>query len=151
MSSSGQTTLMECDAPEPPLDLCSSASTGRKRKRTPDAQSIEDVFTTWQAATGRSGTVLDTKRRAKIKAALELYPLADVLDAVQGWQNDPFYCGQNDRRKVYNELTLLLRDAEHVERFRDMARAPKTVDRSRKATRQNGHDVRRAFAMGEMQ
>lgn len=131
------------------LDLGFSAPPSPSLRGTQEA--VAAVFASWQAATGRTGTRLDAKRASKIRSALALYPLEDVLDAVRGWQNDSFYCGENDRGRVYNEITMLLRDAEHVERFRDMARAPKTIDRGRKAARKRGHEVRRAFAMGEME
>jgi len=82
------------------------------------------VFDTWVAATGRQAgrTKLDEKRRRRIRTALDAYPTEDIVDAVVGWKHDPFYCGENDRGKTYNDIELLLRDAEHIERFRDMAR-----------------------------
>ena len=49
-----------------------------------------------------------------------------LLDAVVGWRHEPFYCGENDRGRAFNDLGLLLRDAEHVERFRDLARQEAT-------------------------
>lgn len=113
---------------------------------------VDDVFAAWKVATGRERVALDDKRKRKIVAALKLYPVDDVLDAVRGWQNDPFYCGENDRHTIYNEITLLLRDAEHIERFRDMwRRGKKAVTPTKQQTRQTAHDVRRAFALGEMQ
>jgi hypothetical protein len=89
---------------------------------------VGNVFAAWVSATGRDAarTKLDDKRRRLITNALDGYPVEDVLDAVVGWQHDPFYRGDNDRGKTYNDLGLLLRDAEHVERFRDMARAGAT-------------------------
>lgn len=110
----------------------------------------QQVFAAWQEATGRQGTRLDTKRATKIRLALSMYPLADILDAVRGWQNDPFYCGQNDRQRPYNELTLLLRDAEHIERFRDMARAPSVQRVGQKAARSQNGDLWSRLAQGAM-
>lgn len=78
------------------------------------------VFDTWKAATERNGnTRLDRKRLAKIREALGTYPLGEVLDAVEGWQFVPHFRGENDRQTIFDELTLLLRDAEHIEKFRD--------------------------------
>ena len=57
---------------------------------------------------------------------MKAHPGEDVLDAVVGWRHDPFYCGENDRGRAFNDLGLLLRDAEHVERFRDLARQQAT-------------------------
>jgi hypothetical protein len=81
------------------------------------------VFDAWKDSTGKARAQLDDKRRRRIKAALRSYPLADVLDAVRGWANSPHHRGGNEQGTVYNELTLLLRDAEHIERFRDFWRA----------------------------
>lgn len=84
---------------------------------------MERVFEAWKQSTNRTAaTVLDKKRRALITAALRLYPLEDVLDAVRGWENSPYHRGENESGIVYNDLNLLLRGAANVERFRDLAR-----------------------------
>lgn len=81
------------------------------------------VFEAWVEATGRTDrTVLSPKRDRLIRRALADYPIDDVLDAVRGWRNSPHHCGQNDRGTTYNALELLLRDAEHIEQFRDLER-----------------------------
>lgn len=67
--------------------------------------------------------MLDDKRKALIGAALGDYPLEDCLDAVRGWRRSEFHCGENPGQKVHNDLQLLLRDAAHLERFRDLERA----------------------------
>jgi hypothetical protein len=36
--------------------------------------------------------------------------------------NDPFNRGENDRGRAYNDLGLILRDAAHIEYFRDLCR-----------------------------
>ena len=89
------------------------------------ARPIDDitaVFVAWQEATRKHRARLDPKRRRRIREALKHYPLADVLDAVQGWQHSPHHIGQNPSGAVYNDLDLLLRDAEHLEKFRDLWR-----------------------------
>ena len=90
---------------------------------------VRVVFDAWVDATGKDSgrTRLDEKRRRTIGRALEAHPIEDVLDAVVGWRHDAFYCGENDRGRAFNDLGLLLRDAEHVERFRDMARREATT------------------------
>lgn len=98
----------------------------------PEVSSDDDVtavFEAWLEATNRTGaTRLDPKRRRLITAALKGYPRRDVIDAVRGWRNSPHHCGDNDNRTVYNDLGLLLRDSEHIERFRDLERrAPSTT------------------------
>ncbi|MGH9066791.1 MAG: hypothetical protein ACRD0J_04765 [Acidimicrobiales bacterium] len=89
-----------------------------------DPDQVAAVFDAWVEATKRSSarTLLDAKRQTVISKALVAYPLADVLDAVRGWQASPFHRGDNAQRRAYNDLSLLLRDADHIERFRDLAR-----------------------------
>lgn len=84
---------------------------------------VETVFDAWKLSTHRNGsTNLSPKRRRLIAQALRDYSLADVLDAVRGWSKSPFHAGQNEQHKVYNDLELVLRDAQHVEQFRDLER-----------------------------
>jgi hypothetical protein len=87
------------------------------RKQTPlppNSAEVQRVFDTWIESTGRTGrTRLDGKRRKAIQRALSDYPVPDVLDAVRGWVNDSW-----PERVRFNDLTQLLRDAEHIEKFR---------------------------------
>lgn len=82
------------------------------------------VFDAWLESTKKNPlrTNFDAKRQRVIRQALKSYPLEDVLDAVRGWRHSPFHCGQNDARKVYNEIELLLRDSAQIEKFRDLER-----------------------------
>lgn len=86
---------------------------------------VDVVFNAWVEATGKDKkrTKLDASRRRRIEWALENYPLDDVLDAVRGWRNSSFHAGQNKDGRVYNDLTLLLRDATKLEMFRDCERS----------------------------
>lgn len=90
---------------------------------TSSTERVDQVFEAWKKAAGKNGaTVLSPKRRQKIQQALKAYPIEDVLDAVWGWRNSPHHCGANESGTVYNELELLLRDAAHIEKFRDLKR-----------------------------
>ena len=73
-------------------------------------------------STGHTGCQLDEKRARKIRARLAEFPLDDVLDAVRGWDRDPW-----EGRRGQNELVILLRDAGQVEKFRDLWRKPAVV------------------------
>lgn len=96
---------------------------------------IEQVFHAWLTSTERTDrTLLDEKRRRLIQAALKHYPLEDVLDAVDGWRFDAHHRGDNDRRRPYNDLELLLRDAKHIEQFRNFKRVPTTLGMPMKRT-----------------
>lgn len=80
---------------------------------------VERIFAAWVKSTGREKCQLDAKRRKLITQALAGYPPEDVVAAVRGWEAFPHNRGENERKTVYNDLSLLLRDAEHIERFRD--------------------------------
>lgn len=96
-----------------------------------DDEPIEDavstIFDAWCLATDRPGARLTgktgAKRRRVIEAALADYSAADLLLAVYGWRHFPHNRGENERQTVYNDIELLLRDAAHIERFRDAERA----------------------------
>ncbi len=99
-----------------------SVEQARPEPGAPDPVAV--VFEAWKQSTGRPranlGGATGRKRRALIQRALKDYPLEDVLAAVQGWKRSAHHRGENSRRTVYNDLELLLRDAEHIERFRDL-------------------------------
>lgn len=99
---------------------------------------VELVFSAWLASTKKTArTVLDSKRRSVITAALKTHPLEDVLDAVRGWENSPHHRGENAERKVWNDLGLLLRDAGKIEQFRDLSRGPRLTGKPGRAV--NGY------------
>jgi hypothetical protein len=112
-------------APTRARDLRQEEEAG-KASPSPSARADrERVFAEWLSVAGKTGrTVLDAKRRRLIDKALIAYPVDDVLDAVRGWRHSPHHRGENDTGTVYNDLGLLLRDGEHIERFRDFERNP---------------------------
>lgn len=111
--SQGPQTVIEPTAE--PLDLVAEPLRG------PDP--VSAVFDAWRASTRRTAaTVLDAKRRKLIENALRTYPVDEVIDAVTGWQHSGYHRGENAAHRPYNDLGLLLRDAEHIERFRMMSR-----------------------------
>lgn len=102
--------------PQPPRSVALVPVANGVAKASP----IEQVFEAWQEAAGKRKAVLDPKRRALIAKALKAYSVDDLIDAVRGWQHSPHHRGENPSATVYNDLGLLLRDAEHIERFRDL-------------------------------
>lgn len=94
-----------------------------------DRDIVKLVFTTWLDSTGKDATrtKLDNIRLARIRWALGNYPQEDVLDAVRGWEYSDFHTGANSQRKTYNDLTLLLRNSEKLEYFRDLYRDRKPL------------------------
>lgn len=104
----------------------------RPRKRTPAAAhrtadipdgEVAKVFEAWKEHAGKTNRiVLDEKRTRLIRKLLGSYPLDEALLAVEGWKYHPFYNGDTYGR-VWSELHIVLRDAHHIEMFRDIAAA----------------------------
>jgi hypothetical protein len=80
---------------------------------------VREVFDLWRSETGHDRAILDSKREARIKWALENYPPDDIADAIRGAAASPFHQGQNPRGKRFDDLDLIFRDAKHLEDFRD--------------------------------
>ena len=100
----------------------SSPAEGRRLVAAPDTGAIRRVFDAWVAATGRTQAKLTDSRRRAIARALRDYSERDLIDAVGAWKRDAFYAGRNDRRTVYNDIELILRDARRIEHFLFLAR-----------------------------
>lgn len=94
------------------------------RRRTEVVTAVWDAYTTTRTRVlgPRSTAKLTGARRDLILRRAREYPVADLIDAVQGWQHSPHNRGDNDRDQPYCDLELLLRDAAHIERFRDLQR-----------------------------
>lgn len=82
-----------------------------------------DVFTVWNhwletlRYNSKTRVVMSDKRRKKIEAALKNYDVQTCLDAINGCANSDFHQGRNGRGTKYDDIELILRDSEHIERF----------------------------------
>lgn len=125
-------TEADTESENPPDPPSSTALAVVPNGSSPAATSdVDTVWDAWLQATGRTRSVLDDRRQRIIRNALKRYPLTDVVDAVRGWRNSPHHRGENDRSTVYNDLELLLRDTQHIERFRDLERSGPGVSKPR--------------------
>jgi hypothetical protein len=107
-------------SPPPPAP----SQNGHSSKAADTAGIVQRVFEAWKATLpSASRHELTDARSHVIKAALKRYPLADVLDAVCGWTNDPW-----PERAQHNDITQLLwmgskrKPANVLEKMRDLAR-----------------------------
>lgn len=65
------------------------------------------------------------KERKLIAARLrEGYSMEDLCQAIDGNHRDPFCCGDNARGKQYHNLSLIVRDSDHVRDYIEVANAP---------------------------
>jgi hypothetical protein len=83
------------------------------------------VFTHWVTTLRNTGRgvkpVLSDERRRKIRKALDMYGLDTCLAAIDGCAKSAFHMGANARTKRYDDISLILRDAKHIEMFADLA------------------------------
>jgi hypothetical protein len=82
------------------------------------AEAVAEVFEHWRIIMGHSRARLDAVRAKVIKARLtDGYSVEDLCLAVDGCCASAFHMGDNDRQQVFDSITLILRDADHVDKF----------------------------------
>jgi hypothetical protein len=113
-----------------------------RRSAPPDRDVVAEVFTYWQKVMASPRSQLDDKRRKAIKGALKLYEPRQVCEAILGCSRSAWYMGENDRRQKYNGLDLILRDAEHIDKFMELA--------SKRATGPESIEDRNARILAEL-
>lgn len=81
-------------------------------------EAIERLFERWKATMEHPRARLDTKRERAIRAMLAVgYSVEDLELAIFGCSVSPFHQGQNDRGAKFDDIALICRDAEHVDKF----------------------------------
>jgi hypothetical protein len=113
-----------------------------RRDAAPDRDVVAEVFAYWQKVMQSPKSQLDDKRRKAIKAALKLYEPRQVCEAILGCSRSAWHMGENDRRAKFNGLDLILRDAEHIDKFIELA--------SKRTTGAESIDQRNARIMAEL-
>ncbi|QBR84713.1 hypothetical protein E3983_10260 [Legionella israelensis] len=79
---------------------------------------IQEIFQYWQEIMNHPKAKLDKKRKKIIKDALELgYSIGELKQAIDGCSKTPHNMGKNDRHQIYDDIGLILRDSDHIERF----------------------------------
>lgn len=101
----------------------------RLRVSLPQASAaVERVFEHWVFMLGKNPKrcALGPDRRKVISKALSLYDEDTLLLAIEGCAASAWHRGENDRGGEYTDLTLILRDEAHIERFADEGEALRT-------------------------
>lgn len=76
------------------------------------------VFDHWRTVMNSPHTNLSPDRKEVIIDRLrEGWTVGELKYAIDGCASSNFHMGQNDRQAVYNQITIIFRDTEHVERF----------------------------------
>lgn len=113
-----------------------------RRIASPDRDVVGEVFAYWQKTMNSPGSKLDDKRRKAIVNALKLYEPRQVCEAILGCSRSVWHMGQNDRHRKFNGLDLILRDAEHIDMFIELA--------SKRATGPESIEDRNARILAEL-
>lgn len=97
----------------------------------PVDEHVQRIYDAWQSSVGGRRRMTDARRKLIETRLKEGYTEQDLTDAVRGWQFSAWHRGDDPRTggKKYNSLELLLRDADKVERFRDLYREHRFVEK----------------------
>ncbi len=76
-----------------------------------------DIFTHWKKTMNHPRAAFDDKRKALIRKQLKNYSPEDLINAIDGCAQTPHNMGDNDRSERYDSIELILRDANHIDRF----------------------------------
>jgi len=103
-----------------------------KKEQRHKAESVSDaliseVYEYWLQLMrpGRTRVpALDAKRRLKVASAIADYGAAECMRAIDGCKRSDFHMGRNKQRKKYDDLELIFRDQDHIERFLSYSSEP---------------------------
>jgi len=88
------------------------------KKITKADSKVLELFDYWRSVMQHPRAKLDKNRETKINKALMLgYTLEQLKQAIDGCANTPFNMGKNNQNKRYDDIGLIYRDADHIERF----------------------------------
>ena len=91
----------------------------QKAEKVPEAE-VNEVYEYWCTVMrpGRTRVPgLDVKRSLKVAAAIADYGVDECKAAIDGCAASDFHMGRNKQKKRYDDLELIFRDQDHVERF----------------------------------
>ena len=98
--------------------LCESGDSPLRVSSPSSSDASTQLFDYWQRTMNHPRAVLDKKRQRAIEQALKQgYTIPELQKAIDGCKNTPFNMGKNERQQIYDDITLIFRDAEHIERF----------------------------------
>lgn len=92
-----------------------NADSEERRDRGETEDVVRVVFDHWKAEHNHPKAQIDTKRHKLIREALKTYSADDLKSAISGYRHSPYHMGQNDKKTVYDDIELFLRDAKHID------------------------------------
>ena len=88
-------------------------------KDVPEATVVE-VFDLWGEVHGKSRAILSPERRRAICKALVSHGRETTFNAIHGCSLSSWHMGQNPSGRKYNDICLILRNAEKIEGFAEL-------------------------------
>jgi len=89
----------------------------------PSTEAVTEVFEHWRKVMGHPTAKQTPGRRRHILARLkEGYTVAQLCEAVDGCRLSLWHMGANESQAVFDDLTLICRSGEKVEKFREKAK-----------------------------
>jgi uncharacterized protein YdaU (DUF1376 family) len=117
-TSSARGVLAVCPPSPSPSPSPSPLQEQRTEKEPKASKDAESVFLYWQQQTHKPSAKFTPGRKRKVQARLkEGYSVEQLKNAIDGCLASEFHQGKNDSGMVLDDLTLICRDGEHVERF----------------------------------
>lgn len=111
----------------------SGPSARRSLRELPLSPGVAEVWEHYEKLHPRV-RVRDAKTTKLIADRLrEGFTPAEIIGAIDAQHADPFYRGQNDRKKTYLDLEIVVRDGVKVRKLLESS-APKPADESRRLT-----------------
>jgi hypothetical protein len=102
-----------------------------------DPESVAAAFSHWKMIMGHERARMDLKRAQVIRDRLrDGYSLEDLCLAIEGCAASAFHCGENDRGQRYDSITLILRDADHVDKFISIGEQARRMIAAREARKE---------------
>lgn len=84
---------------------------------------VTRIFKYWQTELEHPLSKLDDKRKRCIERALKQgFTIDELESAIRGCKRSPYHMGDNKTGQVYDDLTLILRDASHIENFMERSK-----------------------------
>lgn len=108
-------------------------------------EEVQEVFSCWQSTLDYPDAKLDNKREEMIRLALAMdYSVEQLRLAIKGCSLTPHNMGFNSTKQRFDGLTVILRDAENIERFiYNGKHPPKPQGKSELQQQANGKTMQR--------
>ena len=125
----------------PAFNVSSEKPVNSVEKENKASKTVKDIFQHWKECLNHKKAKLDEKRIATIRRALLCgYTPNQLCEAITGCSLTPYNMGNNAQGQRYDSLDLILRDADHIDKFIHNATSP-PVPKKQDAQTQGNHAV----------